>query len=458
VPNFRPVIGEVRIIGPRLCAALLRGHPMVGLRHLLRKCEGSVWEHVAKGVAGSANGSGVNKLYEATTDISCDDMDTALTRRYVYGAITKCHETVESWLQNDKEYVRRANIKRGSYSGVANLYKDTQWLWGGWIPKGYLSMICGRPGIGKSMVGVWLATIVIKGGEFPDGSVHVVPDCMGTPEEHAASECDCPCIIWIDTEGTQPLLIERLKTLGTPMDRVFYVKGDDIDSDEFPNVDLSQEKWRDKVYDLAIDLRPDWICIDSLRGSHTGKEKDDTQMQSILSWSAAVTRDLGTAFTYTHHVRKSQPGEVEEISLDSVRGSSAIGAMMRSVIALDKPDPRDAKLRLHVIKSNLVKLPTACGLTLAESGGVPETSPTAPAPARVQTMTERAIEFLEARLSSGPRIADELYYEGKQVGIGERTLRVAKDKLGIIPLPRDKKNPKWRWALRSAPDPNLKPF
>jgi putative DNA primase/helicase len=433
--------------GALLCAALIRGYPLFGLKHILKRLEGTIWHRIAKDLGNIRNGDAPERLVASTKGKRIAGFDERGTRDYVYARIAEVDGRVEHWLAEDPKVLERRRFKRAAYAGVADMYTNTTWLWDKWLPRGYLSMIVGRPGVGKSMVGVWLAKILTGGGTWPDGTIN--PLKCENPRGHADGDCSCPTVMWIDTEGTQPLLLERLKQMGISLGKVFYPEGDKPEEETFPQIDLKQERWREIIHGIAIEDRPDWIHVDSLRGSHTGKERDDDHMQRILSWSAALCRDLGNAFTFTHHQRKSHPGEPETIAVDSVRGSSVIPAMMRVIMALDVPNPKEETLRLHQVKNNLCRMPEAIGITLAEEG-CPIVADEVPEAIRAASLVERAIDFLKARLSNGPRIAEEIYYEAKQVGISERTLQRAKVKLELVNLARSTQHPKYRWALRDS--------
>ena len=82
------------------------------------------------------------------------------------------------------------------------------------------------------------------------------------------------------------------------------------------------------------------IVVDSLRGAHRGRE-NDSDLISLVGWLAAMARDTGKPVLLTHHLRKRSQGEGEEVTLDRIRGTSAILQPARVVWALDRPDPTD---------------------------------------------------------------------------------------------------------------------
>jgi len=45
-----------------------------------------------------------------------------------------------------------------------------EWLWDGRIPRGKLCVVAGDPGLGKSYLTLYMAAVLSRGGEWPDGS------------------------------------------------------------------------------------------------------------------------------------------------------------------------------------------------------------------------------------------------------------------------------------------------
>src|SRR5262245_44132815 len=77
------------------------------------------------------------------------------------------------------------------------------WLWPGHYPQGHNVVLVGAPGIGKSIVAMDHAKRLIEGSGWPDGQ-----------------PCDrLPSVMWIDTEGGQSVVSDRLVELGIPEEK-----------------------------------------------------------------------------------------------------------------------------------------------------------------------------------------------------------------------------------------------
>ena len=46
--------------------------------------------------------------------------------------------------------------------------RKTRWLWNDKVPIGGLTVVAGNPGTGKTHLGLYMASVVTKGGEWPD--------------------------------------------------------------------------------------------------------------------------------------------------------------------------------------------------------------------------------------------------------------------------------------------------
>lgn len=418
--------GDERI-GPLTVCALMRGTRRAALKHRLKQLEGTAWGHIAEAVANVSNGNGATRLRNAMDSIRLAGMDAETTRKHLMGEIVRWDAFVDGWLLDDAEFIRRRGLPDKTVEEVSGMFDDTTWLWEDWLPRGNLSMICGRPGVGKSWVAAWIGANLIANGSLPDGS-------------HAEQAQDS-CVVWIDTEGTHNLLVRRLKLLAVAGGRFKWPLDPNNASDPFPVVDFAKPHWMTTVMDYAIDKMPIWIVVDSLRGAH-GADENSSEVQAMLSNCAAIARDVGCGFTFLHHLRKSNQWETGEITLDMVRGSSAIAAMMRVVIAIDQPDVTNKALRMRVIKSNLSLMPEPVGIELRADGPVRlDWSPSVPRP---MSAADRACEFLVARLQQGPRPAIEMLEEAKQLGISQASLIRARAKLMIV-VARIEDH--WEWSL-----------
>jgi len=65
--------------------------------------------------------------------------------------------------------------------------EETTWLWLGYLPQGEMSVLCGRPDIGKSLFAIKIATEV----SLPDGKLPVIPFRSDDPDT-VLRYCDVP--------------------------------------------------------------------------------------------------------------------------------------------------------------------------------------------------------------------------------------------------------------------------
>jgi len=324
-------------------------------------------------------------------------------------------------------------------SSVADLeavLSATRWHWPLWLPIGFLTLLAGEAGVGKTFVALWLAACLLRGRPWPDETDG--PDGQGS-------------IVWVDTEASQALLAERVACWALPAERILLptlTPGDPV-----ADVQLDTEEGWLALQTLVAAERPRLVVVDSLRGAHRGDE-NSSEMVTLMTRLAALARDRRCAVLAAHHLRKRNEFEDgSEVTLDRLRGSSAIGALGRVVLAVDTPDATQKDVRrLAVIKSNLGKYPEPLGFRVAEDGLAFCDAPAKPTP---ETRTGRAAEFLRAALTDGPVLIDDLIKDAKEAGIAERTLRRAKDGLLIVARKEDGvRHGRWLWGLpahREAP-------
>ena len=283
----------------------------------------------------------------------------------------------------------------------------TTWLWPGWLPRGYITVLAGDPGRGKSALALILGGCLNGKRTWPDGSTKLTPGNT----------------LWIDTEEGQPLAWERASKWSLWQEYLF-VPGQD--GTERVRIDLKGSA--EQVGMRAIANNAVLVVIDCLRCAHQADE-DSSAMTKFLTEFAAMARDYNLAILLIHHLRKRSQLEGTSVTLDRLRGSTVIGATARIVWALDKPDEQANVVRLRVIKSNLALPPPALGMSITEDGPVFEE---APEPHREPTAQEGAEEFLQVHLQDRPQAAAELIEIAAQDGISRRTLFRAKKNLHII--------------------------
>ena len=184
------------------------------------------------------------------------------------------------------------------------------------------------------------------------------------------------------------------------------------------------------------------MAVDSLSGADPTAEKS-TEDAANVNWLASLARDCQKLVHLTHHIRKRGLFDIDgEITLDRVRGASAILQYSRLVWAIDTPNPQDKNTkRLHVIKSNIGIIPESVGFTLDDKG---VTFGKAPEKPKIETLLDRGIDLIHALIGREPIPSIDIDAEFKGAGLSERTLREVKSTLSIVSF---KKGKTWYCSL-----------
>ena len=308
---------------------------------------------------------------------------------------------------------------------LQSILPQTRWLWQPWLPIGYLTLLAGTPGVGKSALALRAAASLLTGDVWPDGTAPLGTD-LGT-------------VAWVDTEASQALLVERCEQWELPTGKILIPTPDGN-----PITDMRLDDpicWAALVNVINGD-KPRLIVIDSLRGSYRGDE-NSSDLVELLTKLASLARDKEIAILILHHLRKANSFEsLAEVTLDRIRGTSAIPALCRVVWALDTPDTEHTKrVRLSVIKNNLALLPPPVGMEWHENRIRFSDPPMAP---QTETQLDRATDILRAFLQGQPRRAVDVFAELNQAGISASTVKRAKKRMGLV-VTKDKDG--WRWSL-----------
>lgn len=300
---------------------------------------------------------------------------------------------------------------------------DIEWLWRPWLPKGFVTLLVGEPGAGKSALALAIANAVIQGKAWPDESVN---DGSGG------------IVVWAETESAHAILRERATDWRVPKKKlVIPAVGDDLLAEL--RLDTEEGWWA--VQKAAYRDRVRLLILDSLRGSFRGSE-NRSDIIGLMGQLAELAMRTQVPILAVHHLRKKGLLDNGKVNLDRVRGSSAIVQLARCVWAIDRPDQLtpDA-IRLQQIKNNLARWPDPCGFEITQQGVIFTDAPTEP---REPTQREKAADLLLTLLRDGPMLAKDIYAEGEGAALGKNTLLRAKKALGIV---ANKKAQHWYWAL-----------
>lgn len=318
-----------------------------------------------------------------------------------------------------------------SWKEMGKILIKTEWLWPLWLPLGYLVLITGESGVGKSYILIYILGVIIKMFLLPDGSKY-----LGK----------CKSVVWIEAEAAQAMNYERAEKMGIDLE---YIHG--FDEDPFKDFKITSLSDLKRLRELASRDDIEVIMIDSLSGINTSDE-NSSDMSKHLKKLAEIARDTHTTIILTHHLRKKSISREANDKLERVRGSSGIVQNARVVINIDQPNKAISTKRLSVVKSNLGKFPPSIGFNINEDGTLNFTDP--PEDQFPASQVEIAKVFLLDFLHDGPQKANDVYEAAQENEISKKTLHVAKKQLCIKP---EKKNENgktfWEWKLPTGKDP-----
>ena len=245
----------------------------------------------------------------------------------------------------------------GAYTPLAELAAElppVSWLWRGWIPRGFISLLGAAPGMGKSLVALDLARRVLAGEALPDGQ---------SPPETGARPGR---VIYVDAEYVPQLAVARAGAWGMDMRRLFML----LPEPGRYFMDFCGATDRDRLTEMVYALEPELIVVDSLSSITSAGENAVDDIREVLGFLNQVAQIQPCGLLLIHHLRKRSAAlpASEELTIDDFRGSSHIIAMSRSVLGLSRvqtatPRERNGPRRLEVVKTNLGQLPQPLGVT-----------------------------------------------------------------------------------------------
>ena len=307
-----------------------------------------------------------------------------------------------------------------SWADIESLTGPITFEWYPWLPAGLLTILASDAGVGKSALALRLAGCYTKGLPWPDG----------TPFNYGGGT-----VLWCESEAAQAVNLDRAKKWQLPIDHFMTPF-----SDPLQDVNLDDKGHMATVSEKALHQDVVFIVVDSLSGSSNRKESE-TDVKRVTEFLARLARDSGKPILLTHHLRKRGIMDGDTVTLDRLRGSSAIVQAARVVWALDKPNPGSDRKRLTMVKNNLARFSEPIGVDIDESGVTFGDAPHVP---RDETMTDRAADFLLALLTPGPMKAVDIENEFKHMGISWRTVNQAKKAMHIQSI---RKADGWYWSL-----------
>lgn len=324
---------------------------------------------------------------------------------------------IKSIAQDLKIKVERKDL----YATVEELdaiLSDIEWLWKGCIPLGFMTLVAGEPGIGKSLFVLDLAKTITKGFAFPNS------------DEKSRKGS----VLWIDTEMKQQLLSVRSKSIGVDRTKLIIPS---IGGNLLTKYDASNPEHNQHIVSIIEDKKPLMMVVDSLGHSHSRGENRIEEVRPVMDFMTGLARDYGMAVIVVHHLNKPSKDESTEVSLARVRGSTDIVATPVVIYAIERGADKSVKVRQ--IKNNIGKpqLPLSAKLVYQDAdeeiiSGIEYGIYNPPPPKR--TKKELCAEWIVSILSN-PKNKNgvpltQLVEEGEGIGFTRGNIYSAREILG----------------------------
>jgi hypothetical protein len=325
-----------------------------------------------------------------------------------------------------------------------------EWLWLGWLAQGKIHIIAGAPGSGKTTICMNLAATVSSGGNWPDGN-----------KARAGN-----VIIWSGEDDTTDTLLPRLIASGADVSRVFFI-GDC----KFVNATRSFDPANDiDALRKAIEEigGASLIIIDPIVNAISGDSHKNAEVRRSLQPLATLATACGAVLIGVTHLSK---GTVGRDPIERLTGSLAFGAVARVVMIAAKEaeaddevppkrlfcraksniGPDDGGFAYDLVQTALDDNPAMVTSHVVFGKAIDGTAREILATAESvsdedKSALSEAVEFLRDFLSDGPREVTEVKKAASAAGVTDRTLRRAKDKIGVQNIKSAYKGP-WVWRL-----------
>ena len=309
------------------------------------------------------------------------------------------------------------------------------WLWPGWLARGKLQILAGAPGCGKTTIALKFAATITRGGAWPDNSRAPISNVL----------------IWSGEDDPKDTLLPRLLAMGADPSRIYFVSGAATTDGQVRAFDPAQDM--DSLRAEALKLGDvGFMIVDPIVNAVAGDSHKNSETRRSLQPVVDLAEQLGASVLGISHYTKGTQGRDP---IERVTGSIAFGAVPRIIMGAAKVLREDGGLERILVraKSNIgpdgggyaytldqVELKAHPGLfASAVVWGPPLdgsaqnllSSAEATGDAAASTALSEAENFLRVELAGGRVSSKELGARARDAGISDRTLKRAKQALGI---------------------------
>lgn len=228
-----------------------------------------------------------------------------------------------------------------------------EWLWTGWIPKGYVTLCAGETGAAKSTVFADIAARVTTGAPWP--GEFDCPNAWRRPER----------VLWLGSEDSiEEMTVPRLRACGANLDNVVEIQCamQDGKRNTFSLQDDIEGVGQWLTYARDVEQRPfAMLVIDPVTSYLPGERlrrvdlNDAGQLRTVLEPWLRLADEHHVAIICVTHFAK----DTARSMLHRVVGSAAFAQTCRSLIAVmdrqptDDYEPEPHEKLMMQIKTNL---------------------------------------------------------------------------------------------------------
>ena len=303
--------------------------------------------------------------------------------------------------------------------------EEVRWLWRPYLPSGKITIVQGDPGEGKTTFVLALAALLTTGQPPPGG------------------EALPPMTVIYQTaeDGLGDTIRPRLDDLGADCSRVMV-----IDEGE-KELTLDDCRLAQAVQETGAGL----VVLDPIQ-AYLGDGVDmhrANEVRPVLKRLGRLAEHTGAAVILVGHMNKMQGAKSAYRGL----GSIDFRAAARSVLLVGRPEEGDNRRVVVHDKSSLAPEGPAILFSLDEEKGFvwdgfsDLTAVGLLTGGRGETKIRQAEQLLKTLLTNGELLSEDLFRRASALGISERTLKIAKQNLGVSASRRDGK---WYAGLPSS--------
>jgi putative DNA primase/helicase len=398
--------------------------------------------------AGHDKVSVVDRLHQAGTAIGLDDefMLNCLSDAVEFAgasgvAVSKILSSPVLAVRTGLEVICMADVRPAAI----------EWLWQNWIAVGKVHVLAGEGGRGKSTILCDATAITTTGRRWPDG---------------ATASAAGSVIILAAEDDVEDTLAPRLMAAGADLSRVFVIRSV-FDENRRRGFSLQADLER---LEAEIEKRENvkLVIIDPV-SSYLGKvdSHKNADVRSVLEPLGEMAARLRVAIICNNHFSKGGGS-----ANSRVIGSVAFVNQARAAFIVTPDEDDDTRMLLIPSKMNIA--PIRHGLAYRIEGCLIEFEGKEIATSRImyestpititadqalaamdgngQARTDKAeaSDFLQDILANGPLPAKQVKAEATEAGISAKSLRSAREALGIKPEKSGFEGG-WVWALPRCP-------